>query len=320
MLRAQPVHAWLCCLPLLLGACRVVTGPEPIDGPVECTSLLGIPLAAPELAPERREELSDELRAAQARYAEAPHDEEAAIWLGRRLGYLGRYREAVAVYSEALEEHPGSARLLRHRGHRYLTLRRFAEAERDLARAATLLRGVPDTYEADGQPNAAGVPRSTLQSNVWYHLGLAQYLRGEYAAADASFERCRFFASVNDDMLAAATYWSVLTAWKRDDRPRAQALLARVPVSMQLYENQDYHRLLRFFADGQGGAELLADAQKGDLSSSTLGFGLGAWHLSHGAKLQAHRAFQLALGGPTWAAFGYIAAEVELSRAGEGSR
>ena len=45
------------------------------------------------------------------------------------------------------------------------SLRRFAEAEQDLARAATLLRGVPDTYEADGQPNAAGVPRSTFPSN-----------------------------------------------------------------------------------------------------------------------------------------------------------
>ena len=36
----------------------------------------------------------------------------------------------------------------------------------------------------------AGKPRSTLQFNIWYHLGLAYYLQGNYARAyDAYVER-----------------------------------------------------------------------------------------------------------------------------------
>ena len=37
--------------------------------------------------------------------------------------------------------------------------------------------------EPDGQPNARNIPTSTLNSNIYYHLGLAQYLKGEFEAA-----------------------------------------------------------------------------------------------------------------------------------------
>ena len=50
----------------------------------------------------------------------------------------------------------------------------------DLRRASQLVAGKPDEVEPDGAPNKAGIPRSTLQSNIWYHLGLAQYLRGDF--------------------------------------------------------------------------------------------------------------------------------------------
>ena len=43
-----------------------------------------------------------------------------------------------------------------------------------------LVAAKPDEVEPDGAPNARGIPRSTLQSNIWYHLGLAQYLAGDF--------------------------------------------------------------------------------------------------------------------------------------------
>mgnify|MGYP006178114509 CR=1 FL=1 len=50
----------------------------------------------------------------------------------------------------------------------------------DLERAASLVRGRPDEVEPDGAPNRFNIPTSTLQSNIWYHLGLAYYMRGEF--------------------------------------------------------------------------------------------------------------------------------------------
>ncbi|MCA9299888.1 MAG: tetratricopeptide repeat protein, partial [Phycisphaerales bacterium] len=82
-----------------------------------------------------------------------PSDEMATIWLGRRLAYLGRYDEAIRTFTAGLEDHPDSYRLLRHRGHRYLTTRRFDEAVADLERARGLIEGVPDAVEPDGAPN-----------------------------------------------------------------------------------------------------------------------------------------------------------------------
>src|SRR5689334_17085015 len=69
------------------------------DGPPErpeAWSLLGRPLARPELPPERRLQLVADLTAAAAAHELNPKDEDATIWFGRRLAYLGRYDDAIA--------------------------------------------------------------------------------------------------------------------------------------------------------------------------------------------------------------------------------
>ena len=47
---------------------------------------------------------------------------------------------------------------------------------------------MPDEIEPDGAPNKYGKPRSTSHSNIWYHLALAHFVRGDYAKA-AEFYR-----------------------------------------------------------------------------------------------------------------------------------
>ena len=128
-----------------------------------------------------------DLAAARAAHEKNPHDADALIWVGRRLGYLGRYRDAIDVFTEGVKKHPRDARMLRHRGHRWITLRDFDRAIRDLDRAAELVRGTPDQIEPDGLPNARNIPTSTLQSNIWYHLGLAHFLKGDFEAALRSY-------------------------------------------------------------------------------------------------------------------------------------
>ena len=132
----------------------------------EATSLLGRPLMRQEVAAENRERLEKELADARTAYQQNPGNADAIIWLGRRTAYLGRFRESIEIFSEGIRKHPSDARMYRHRGHRYISVREFDNAIRDLERAASLQRGQPDQVEPDGAPNRFNIPIGTLQSNI----------------------------------------------------------------------------------------------------------------------------------------------------------
>lgn len=60
--------------------------------------------------------------------AVAPEREDSYIWLGRRLGYLTRWSEAIEVFGQGLERFPDSYKLLRYRGRHYARTRQFEKA------------------------------------------------------------------------------------------------------------------------------------------------------------------------------------------------
>ncbi len=283
---------------------------------VEAKSLRGEPLAAPELPDDfrtRQEELLAEVR---LRLEQTPDDPERWIWVGRRTAYLGRYREAIEIYDRALERFPEDPRLYRHRGHRYITTRRLEEAIDDLAHAVVLTRGRPDEVEPDGLPNERGIPTSTLQGNVWYHLALAHYLSGDFETALAAWRECLAVAK-NPDSLVAASYWLYLTLARLGQPEEAERILQPIAPGLDVIENHDYHRLLlsyRRLADAHAMWEE-ASADPASVGYATVGYGLGAYHLIGGREEKAREWFGRVLESPTWAAFGYIAAEAELARA-----
>ena len=145
-----------------------------------------------------QQKLDADLAQAEKTLAANPKDAEAIIWVGRRLGYLWRYNDAIAMFSKGIALYPDNPKFYRHRGHRYITVRQFAKAQADFEKAAQLIKGKPDEIEPDGAPNPAGQPRSTLQFNIWYHLGLAYYLQGNYAKAYDAYVEC-MKVSNNDD-------------------------------------------------------------------------------------------------------------------------
>jgi tetratricopeptide (TPR) repeat protein len=140
--------------------------PRALPPGAEAISLLGTPLLVAPLRDDQRATLEDELTAARTALEDAPTDRAALIWVGRRTAYLGRYRDAIAVFTDGITRFPGDARFYRHRGHRYITVREFDRAIADLERAATLTAGTPDEVEPDGRPNARNIPTTTLQSNI----------------------------------------------------------------------------------------------------------------------------------------------------------
>lgn len=263
----------------------------------------------PPTAPPDHEALRAE---AAARVAAHPSDLDAWIWLGRRTAYLGRYEEAIRIYGQALELFPAEPRLYRHRGHRHLTLRQFAAAEADFARAAELMAGQPDSLEPDGLPNARKQPTSTLHANVWYHLGLARYLQRDFAGARAAYE-AGLAVPGHIDMDIAMRYWLVVTLSRLGDSAARVKALAPVRGDADIIESGDYLRLLQLFQGKGDPAELLAaaGAAGSELSFPTVGYGVGVWYLTHGQEAEAREVFrQVVAKGPA-AAFGVIAAGVE---------
>lgn len=275
--------------------------------PAQATSLLGKPLRSLVPSAERRDELDAALERAHAEYLAAPYAEDSFVWLGRRLAYLGRYRDAIDVFSRGLEIHPTSHRLLRHRAHRWITLREFDRAIADLARAWTLALREPDRIEPDGAPSAPGAePRSSDRSNIAYHLGLAHHLRGEWAAALDAF-RLRRDALANDDTLVASMHWEwqCLKRLGRDDE--ARALLEQLRPSMDVRENQPYLALLQLYRGDRAPDSM-------DLTNPAIAYGTAAYVALGGDSERGRHMMQGLVDAGPWAAFGTIAAEAELAR------
>ena len=284
------------------------------DDTVEALSLLGQPLERPDLPEDYRSEQHLQLTSALADLEERPNDPEAVIWVGRRTAYLGRYREALEVYSRGIAAHPEHAALYRHRGHRYITVRRLDDAVADLTRASELIATTPDRVEADGLPNARNIPTSTSHSNIWYHLGLVHYLKGDFENAHIAFERCMRF-STNPDMLAATSHWLIMTLRRLGQLRKANILLIPIQPQMDIIENHSYHRLLLMYKGLEDPERLLAEAETaGGVDFASIGYGIGNWYLTEGDRQRAKEVFERVVATDVWSAFGFIAAEAELAR------
>jgi len=278
----------------------------------EAMSLLGEPLYPPQPPPEVAARQAEDEAVARADYESDPDDADAIIWLGRRIGYTGRYREAIEVFSEGVRKHPGDARMYRHRGHRWISVREFDRAIEDLSHAAGLVQGLSDEVEPDGQPNERGIPTSTLQSNIHYHLALAHYLKGDFESALQSYEDY-FGVTTNPDQLVAISHWWYMALRRLGRDADAAAILERITADMDVIENTSYHRLLLMYR-GEISAEELWNPEEDNPAGVAIAYGVAAWHLYNGRTGQAEEMFRQILEGSGWAGFGYIAAEAEIAR------
>lgn len=301
---------------VVLAACRATDAVEPPNG-AQAVSLIGGPLYPPPLADDERAKREYQLEQARVEAQAKPDDADATIWLGRRLAYLGRFREALETFTRGVEQHPDDARMWRHRGHRWITLREFKRAVGDLERARKLIEGHPDEVEPDGLPNKAGVPLETLNSNIYYHLGLAHYLRGDFDEALDAYRECRRW-SKNPDNLCSATHWLVMCALGAKKPELLPELLEPIRPELDVREYRSYFDLCLAYAGELDIEDVYAKAKALGVDSvdfATVGYGAGNWHLCHGNRERALEIFREVTAGAMWPAFGHIASEVELSRA-----
>ena len=300
---------------MIVTACR--SGPLPslpaANADIEATSLLGQPLSRPVLPEDTRRRYEEALAEARRRSQADPGNADALIWLGRRTAYLGRFRDAIDIYTRGIQAHPRDARFYRHRGHRYITIRDFDRAIADLEQAASLAAGRADEIEPDGIPNARNIPTSTLQSNIWYHLGLARYLEGDFARALSAYRPC-LEVSKNPDMLVATSHWLYMTLRRLGRDAEAARVLEPIRADLDVIENHAYHRLLLMYKGELSAEALLPASSSAALDDVTTAYGVGNWYLYNGDAARAREIFQRIVATGNWAAFGAIAAEAELAR------
>ncbi len=276
----------------------------------EAISLLGRSLFRPEPAAETRDALELAVLEAEA-LVRADFAEENAVWLGRRLAGVYRYRDAIEAYTWGLEGFPDSFKLLRYRGHRYISLRHFDLAVLDLERAADLLYGLPPQYELREKDVSKAHP-VTFQHNVFYHLGLAWYLQHEFELALDAYKACLATAD-NPDMLCGISHWLYMTLRRLGRDAEAAKVLEPIRADMEVRESTAYHRMLLMYK-GEIAPEELVPADAEPILAVTLGYGLGNWYLYNGDRERALEIFQKLVETPYWMAFGCIAAEAELVR------
>lgn len=301
----------LCSLLLLvvpLGTAQALAAQtSALPARAQAVSLNGRPLYAAEPS----EQTLENLRAAQNAYDANPEDADAIIWLGRRIAYTGDYRRAIKVFSDGISKFPDDLRFYRHRGHRYVSVRKFDEAIDDFLRAVVLMQDLPADIEPDGMPNALNIPLTTTQGNVWYHLGLAYYLKQDWPLALAAF-RNGYRLGGNDDNLVSSGHWIYMILRRMGEDANAAEALDEISVDMNIIENMSYHQLCLLYK-GKLPIEEMMDANGDDPSNSAVAYGLANYYYYNGDRVRSDELLRRILSGSSWSSFGYIAAEADLA-------
>jgi tetratricopeptide (TPR) repeat protein len=221
-----------------------------------------------------------------------PKNVDLLIKLGRAQVGIWRLHDAVATFTRAIALAPENGLLYRLRGHRYITMRRFDEAQKDLERATELPGDKPFDY--------------------WYHLGLAYYLKGRYERAIPAYEKALAEAHTDDNRVAA-TDWLYLTYRRARRTADAARVIDKITPSMDVKDDTAYYARVLFYK----GLKQETDIREEDHAENkraTLWYGIGVWHLCRGDTARARVYFERTIATKSWQAFAYIASERELVR------
>jgi tetratricopeptide (TPR) repeat protein len=297
-------------------------------------SLLGRTLGPLPPGPERTE-LETLLTSALDELAKAPEDPERIVLVARRLGALWQMREAIDLLTRGISVCPDYAPYYRHRGHRYISIREFDLAVADLRRGVELIRGRPDELEAALTPpsaspqpgvapgsggrasapgGASGSVPTTLGHSMYYHLGIAHYMKGQYEDALAAFREAGKRNAGRVENRIGALDWSYMCLRRLGRDAEADALIADIGPGLDVSEGRAYYRRLLLYKGVLAPAELRDPVGVSGLDLVTQSYGVANWYWCNGARESAQALFRSIVESEYWPAFGFIASEVEIAR------
>jgi hypothetical protein len=163
-------------------------------------------------------------------------------------------------------------------------------------------------------PNAQNIPVSTLHGNIWYHLGLAYYLKQDFPKAYEAYLNCRE-SSTNADNLVSSTHWLYMIQRRLGNKALADSLLHPITPELEVIENASYHQLCLFYKGLLSKEELLPKGESSSASDAVL-YGLANWYIYEGNEKEGIMQLKDIVRGENWSSFGYIAAETDLMKMG----
>ena len=270
---------------------------------IETITLLGDTLRSPEI---ENGKSFDQFKSAQITYFDNENNAEALIWYGRRAAYLGYYKEAIKLFSIGIENYPNDARFYRHRGHRYISTRQYDNAISDFEKAVKLIDQKTDQVEPDGLPNAKNIPLSTLHGNIWYHLGLAYYLKNDMDNALKAFSN-RSVAHKYDDNIVSSGHWLYMIYRRLNKIEESINVVNEVDKDMDIIENMSYHQICLFYKGELQESEMIID--------EVALYSLANWYVYEKKDiLKAKQYYQQLLSTGNPYSFAYIAGESDWVR------
>lgn len=240
-----------------------------------------------------RKDNAKALAAADRAVAVAPNEAQGHLLRCRALAGLRRHEEAIGACGESLRLNPGNPDALRDRGHYYLNLGKIDPALADLREAES---------------------RRKTDRGIYYHLGMAHYLKGDFAEAARAYEGCLRTSSDAGARVEcqAWLYPSLRRAGRETD---ARTLLQSLDASALPGHPGTYlDRLLLFAGTRTEQAVSSTMAAEGALSETTVGYSIGLWHLLEGRPDRAREYFERVLQTGYSTSWGFRAAESEMKR------
>jgi len=240
---------------------------------------------------------SPEVLEVEEKIKENPKSVELWMQKGLLLSKQMLFREAINAYSTALSLNPFHALTLRHRGHRFISIRMFHEAAADLELSSRL---DPTNWD------------------TWYHLGLAYYLLWDFERAEAAYKRCLEMTHT-DELMVAIVDWYWMTLMRLGKKEEADKLLNLVNEDTDPGENLSYKRRVLMYKGLIKPEELISfeGAEFPDLEMATQGYGLSNYYYLAGELEKSNEILKEILARDTfWSAFGYLAALVDFEKRG----
>ena len=221
-----------------------------------------------------------------------PANVDKIIQLGLAQSAVRQYHDAIATFTRGIRIAPTNPLLYRWRGHRYISIGAFDKAVTDLERGNKL---------------------DTTNYDIWYHIGVAHFERGEFAKAAAAFTQAQRRAP-NDNEIAGSTDWLWMSLARAQRGVDAQKALAPITDSLKITSATAYSQRLRLYRGVIGPDQVVTSSDTAAVQVATLSFGVGNWYLSKGDRANARRWFKRAVDSGGWPAFAFFAAETELRR------
>ncbi len=277
-------------------------------------SLFGEPLYNPVSYPDPEHKQLVKFNKAYAEWEEDPGNREKILWLGRQHAYVGRYRDAIHIFTEGLKKFPDDPEFLRHRAHRFLSLRMFEYSINDSERAVDIMLKSPDFMEPSGLAGAEETTEYTFYTNTYYHLGLAYMMNGDPLNASKAFHDLLDVA-VNDDHVIMSVYWNYIILKRLGFEEDAKEALSHVKPDMKCPVSGGYYECLKMYKGEIEPEDIIGGKGEDDqLSLVTSGFGVANEYRFRGEYDNYVELLEKVLGTNAWSGFGYLSAEVDMKR------